>query len=92
MSEARLKALVVGMGALIAIGFAVIAGTIAWRLAGPAPPRAAIALDLPDGAAPVETSLDGNRLALRLDTPDGPRILVIDLATGARVATVEIAP
>ena len=91
MSLTQLKALVAGMGVLIVAGLAVIVVTIVHRATAPreaAAPPGTLAPPLPAGAVVVETALDGDRLALRLDTPDGPRVAIVDLATGALVTTV----
>ena len=51
-------------------------------------------IDLPVryGAAVTAMSLDGNRLAVHLNGPDGPEIVVIDLGTGKVVARVRLKP
>ena len=86
-----LKALVIGMGVLIAAGLATVVVTIANRtLDGGGPPTEA-AFALPPGAEVLETALDGDRIALRLRLPDGTTAIhVFDLATGRRVATARI--
>lgn len=91
MNIALLKALAIGMGVLIAAGAAVVAVTIVHRLGAAGAPPENISVALPEGAEIVETALDGDRLALRLETADGPRVAIFDLATGALVQTVEIA-
>lgn len=92
MSIQVLKFAVVAMGALIVVGVIVMAVTIASRLSamGETEPALSenIALSLPAGSAIVETALDGDRLALRLDTPDGPVVQIIDLATGQVLSSV----
>ncbi len=86
-----LKGLVIGMGVLIVAGLAVVVVTIANRsFHGAAAPTDAV-LALPQGAEVVETSLDGQRLALRLRLADGTsEIHVFDLATGGRTAVVRV--
>ena len=85
-----LKGLVIGMGALIVAGLAVIVVTIANRtLDGKAATEAALAL--PAGAEVLETALDGTRIALRLRLADGATAIhVFDLATGRRAAIARI--
>ncbi len=90
MTIPQLKALVIGLGLLIVAGLAVVATAIAHRLSAAGAPREAIALQLPERAAIVETVLDGDRLALRLETDRGPRVVIVDLASGRLVSTVEI--
>ncbi len=86
-----LKALVIGMGVLIAAGLITVVVTIANRtLDGGGPPSEA-ALALPPGAEVLETALDGGRIALRLRLPGGAQAIhVFDLATGRRVATARV--
>lgn len=45
---------------------------------------------LPDGAKPVGMALDGDRLALRVDGPDGETIIVYDLAEGRILTTIPV--
>ena len=87
-----LKGLVIGMGALIVAGLAVVAVTIVNRsLDGGAATEAALAL--PEGAEVLETALDGGRVALRLRLADGTTAIhVFDLATGRRIAAARIGP
>ena len=85
-----LKALVIGMGALIVAGLVTVAVTVANRAAGPGTATEA-ALALPAGAEVLETALDGGRIALRLRLADGSEAIhVHDLATGERRATLRI--
>jgi hypothetical protein len=92
MSIQALKFAVVVMGILIVVGMVVMAVTIASRLSAMADVEPAladhIALSLPPGAVIVETDLDGDRLALRLETPEGPAVQVFDLASGALLSTI----
>lgn len=94
MTIAQLKALTIGMGVLIVLGVAGLAAVIAQRAAGAGAGalRPAVVVAVPHGARVVETALDGDRLALRLETPDGPRVTVVDLKTGEALSTVELAP
>lgn len=55
-------------------------------VAAPAPLPEAISV--PAGAAPGAIALDGDRLAVRLDGPDGVEVVVYDLAKGEVVARV----
>jgi hypothetical protein len=92
MSIQALKIVVAAMGVLIVVGVTVIAVTVANRLqtirhARTAPP-ARVELALPEGARVVETVPDGDRLLLRLDTPRGTEVLVVDLAGGTLVTTI----
>jgi hypothetical protein len=91
-----LKALVVGMAVLIVAGVTVIVVTIANRMAAPSGTPAgrggAIALEVPAGSTVAETVADGDRLVLRLETPEGPRIVVVDLRDGTVAATISLVP
>jgi hypothetical protein len=46
------------------------------------------AISVPAGAAPGAIALDGDRLAVRIDGPDGTVVVVYDLARGEVVARV----
>lgn len=99
-----LRLAVYGMGALLVVGFFVIAGRIAYLVARtPAPPAGTetplpsaakpdIRLPLPAAAIVRQMSLSGNRLAVHYETPAGAAIAVIDLTTGAIVSRVAIEP
>jgi hypothetical protein len=54
----------------------------------PSPDR----LDLPAGAVVKSVSLDGDRLAVHYEAPSGAGIAVLDLATGAVVRRLDVAP
>lgn len=57
----------------------------------PAPAKsAAETLQLPPDGRIVETTLDGRRLVIRIDAPDGGEIAVFDLVTGERIQTIKI--
>jgi hypothetical protein len=51
--------------------------------------RGEIALELPKGARIANVALDGNRLAVHYDGPDGPRITIVDLESGRRIADIK---
>jgi hypothetical protein len=94
-----LKILVVVMGIMIVGGFAALIVVIVGRIShrGPAPaetPKAfARSIDIPRGARIEAMTAGGDRLVVGLELPDGNRqLLIIDLATGARLGTVELHP
>ena len=93
---AALKALVIGMGVLIAVGLAVVVITIFNR--GGAPEGrgfGTVPLVIGDGCRVVEAAVSDDRLVLRTEGPAGTgcaRAHVLDLATGTVRGTVEIAP
>ena len=87
--------LVIVLGILIVGMTTVVIGTIAGRLARgkavPVPSFAGQAIDIPRGAHISAITTGADRLVLALTLPDGERqILVIDLATGARLGTIEL--
>jgi hypothetical protein len=102
-----LKALVIGLGALILIGMGVVVVTVANRLADKAAPspaqglaaapaapafgRAEIAV--PKGARVVETAVSGGRRVVRLELANGAtRLLVLDPETGRAAGAVDLVP
>jgi Family of unknown function (DUF6476) len=94
-----LKILVVVMGIMIVGGFAALVVIIIGRVShrGPAPAETpkgfARPIDIPRGARIEAMTAGGNRLVVGLELPDGNRqLLIIDLATGARLGTVELHP
>lgn len=86
---AMLKALVIGMGVLIAAGIAVVAVTLVNRM-GAGAPSSFGRIELPPGARIAETHVDGKTVLLRLALADGTtRIAVYDLS-GKLVSTIEV--
>jgi Family of unknown function (DUF6476) len=92
-----LKILVVGMGILLVVGFAVLIAVVAGRVSrGPSGAAAArpfhsAAIDTPRGARIEAMTVGGDRLVLGLALPEGGhQVLIIDLATGARLGTIEM--
>ncbi|MDP6954180.1 MAG: hypothetical protein QGF53_15620 [Alphaproteobacteria bacterium] len=96
MNIQALKALVIGMGVLIVIGVTVIVVTVFNRIQD----RASGAVDasqrfdvaIPQGATLLEAVPDGQRMVLRLETPDGPQIMVVNLRSGAVETTLVLRP
>src|SRR5437667_7206935 len=92
-----LKVLVIVMGIMLVTGFVVLIAVIAVRLsrggpvATPARPFAIGPIDIPRGAHIEAMTVGDNRLVLGLALPEGGRqLLVIDLATGARLGAIEL--
>jgi hypothetical protein len=92
-----LKILVVVMGIMLIVGFAVLVVMIAGRMSrGGSTPNAgrafaAAAIDIPRGARIEAMTAGADRLVLGLALPEGGRqILIIDLATGSRLGTIEL--
>ena len=98
----KLRLAVIGMGAVLLLGFTTVIGRIVYLLNRPAvdpsivaatspgPAPSDIRLALPAGATVRNLSLSGNRLAVHYDAPSGPGIAIIDLATGRAVQTIAI--
>jgi hypothetical protein len=92
-----LKILVVVMGVMLVVGFAALIAAIAIRASHrkPEPPAghlvAESAIEIPRGARVEAMTTAPDRLILDFVLPDGERqILVIDLATGARVGVIQL--
>ncbi len=86
---------VIVMGVVIVVGFAVVMATIAGRFAksGAIRPFTAEAIRVPKGARVRAMTAEGNRLILRLSLPEGgQQILILDLATGARLGAIALKP
>jgi Family of unknown function (DUF6476) len=90
------KILVTVMGIVIVVGFGVVAAVVAGRLsrresASTAHIFAGSAIDIPHGARIEAMTATADRLILELALPDGGRkIIVVDLATGSRLGTIEL--
>ena len=89
-----LKILVVVMGVMLIGGFALLVAIVAGRLPrGASVPRsfAATAIDIPRDAWIEAMTAGADRLVLELVLPEGRRqLVVVDLATGARLGTIEL--
>ena len=85
------------MGVMLVVGFAALILAIATRVshrgtdtAAPRQPPAT-PIDIPRGARVEAMTTAPDRLILDFVLPDGNReILIIDLATGARIGTIEL--
>jgi hypothetical protein len=93
-----LKLLVVVMGVLLVGGTVALVAAVVMRgrsgaVAALARPPAATVVALPAGARVVATEMSGDRLLVRLALAQGGEQLVIfNLATGARITTIELRP
>jgi hypothetical protein len=92
-----LKILVVVMGVMLVVGFAALVAVIAGRISrgGPATTVArgfaSTPIEIPRGARIEAMTAGPDRLILALVLPEGGRqLLVIDLASGARLGTIEL--
>lgn len=95
-----LKRLVIVLGVLLVAGAVALAAAIVYRLdhraaatAANPPVSAVYRVALPPGAKIIGTDIANNRLVERIELAGGgERLLLFDLASGAPVATIEIAP
>lgn len=94
-----LKILVIVMGVMLVVGFAALVVVIAGRMSrgGPAPTAAhgfaGASIEIPRGARIEAMTAGPDRLILALALPEGGRqLVVIDLAKGVRLGTIELRP
>jgi Family of unknown function (DUF6476) len=94
-----LKILVVVMGVMLVLGFAILLAAIAGRISrgspSPSTPRQvqADAIVIPRGARVEAMTAGTDRLIVALELPEGRRqLLIIDLATGARLGAIDLQP
>jgi hypothetical protein len=105
-----LKALVIGMGILIALAFGLLVYGLVKRSAEPvssaasgastrgtaggvARPYGPVAIALPPGARLIDTQASEGRLLVQLELAGGVRrVLVLDLASGALIGSIELTP
>jgi hypothetical protein len=87
------------MGIVLVVGFAALIVAIAARVSHRRPeatanhPLATTPIEIPRGARVEAMTAASDRLLLDLVLPDGDReIVLIDLATGARLGTIELRP
>jgi Family of unknown function (DUF6476) len=93
-----LRIFVIVMGIVIVVGFGVVIAVIAGRMGrremvGAAHAFAGGTVEIPAGARVEVMTATSDRLVLDLALPDGAhQIMVFDLATGARLGTIELRP
>jgi len=98
-----LKILVVALGVLLVAGIVGLGFAVSYRLNHPRPVApvmaaatatgASIVVDLPPGAKVLKTKASGDRLVVRVGlAAGGEEVLIFNLETGARVATIELKP
>ncbi len=93
-----LKLLVIVLGVLLLAGIGTLAAALVWRIdhsrsSASQPVPAIQRITLPAGAKVVAADVAAGRLVARVDLPGGGvRLFVFDLATGAAITTIELAP
>ena len=89
-----LKILVAVMGVMLIGGFGLLVAVVIGRVSHGGSPRrsfAATTIDIPRGARIEAMTVGTDRLVLELVLPQGGRqLVVVDLATGARLGTIEL--
>ncbi len=85
------RAMVVMIGGLAALG-GVLVYVMASRPASRSAPPPEHALELPPDARIVSTALDGDRIALTVETEGRQAILVLRLSDGRLVARIDVRP
>ena len=107
-SYSILKFIVIFLGILLVLGFAVVIGTVVYRAVNSSEAETAelattkiagsavadilkdIELSLPEGHEISGHDLDGTRLALRLQSPAGDEIWIVDLTSGEVISRVTL--
>jgi len=92
-----LKAAVIVMGILLVGGFAFVLAAIVYQASKGGQSTAgteavAAELPIPKDATVSTLALDGDRLALHLQSSAGPEIVVVDLKTGKTLARIRLKP
>jgi hypothetical protein len=93
-----LKIAVIAMGILLVGGFAFVLAAIVYQASRSGQGRQSAAspvateLHIPKEATIDTLALDGDRLALHLNSAAGSEIVVLDLATGRTLARVRLTP
>jgi hypothetical protein len=92
-----LKAVVIGLGVLLAICAAVVVGTIVYRLFNAAPSAAAgfgiSSLPVPAGCSIDQVTAEGDRLIVQVGGNDAcRRVMIADMKTGALIGQFQFKP
>ncbi|MGQ0742386.1 MAG: hypothetical protein ACT4OG_08875 [Alphaproteobacteria bacterium] len=92
-TQKRLKLVVIALGALIVLALGALIGGLIIRLAGgaPASERPYVSEIAIDGDATVMgAELNDRRLALKLKTPEGDEVIIVDATSGRELGRVRI--
>ncbi len=93
-SQRRMLAIVIILGVLIVLAFGALVGGFVLKLmgsgkrAGPYVSDVAIA----PGTTVIGTELNDGKVALKLNTPTGEEIVIVDAATGHELGRVRLKP
>jgi hypothetical protein len=97
-----LKIAVIAMGILLVVGFGLVMAAIVYQAsqlpdkdapparAAAVPPEAQTELAMPPGAKVTSLSLDGDRLALHLESSAGPEVVVVEISTGQVLSRIKL--
>jgi hypothetical protein len=98
-----LKIAVIVMGILLVVGFGLVMVAIVYQASqlpdkeSQAPARAAAVpleaqteLAIPPGAKVTSLALDGDRLALHLESSAGPEVVVVEIGTGKVLSRIKL--
>lgn len=87
-----LKAIVIGLGGLLVLGFAVLVIGLIVKSKPPRPAQTSAPepLRLPADASIVDMALADRTLVLRVKQPSGEQLVVVDLVSGAVVKRIPV--
>jgi hypothetical protein len=98
-----LKIAVIVMGILLVVGFGLVMVAIVYQAsqlpdkesqaparAAAVPPEAQTELAIPPGAKVTSLALDGDRLALHLESSAGPEVVVVEIGTGKVLSRIKL--
>lgn len=93
-----LKIVVISLGILLLLGFAVVIGRIAYlatqpgRGIGAAPALEDVTVALPPGAVIRQTSVSGDRMTVHYESPQQAGVIIVNLTTGRIVSRIGFQP
>jgi hypothetical protein len=98
-----LKIAVIVMGILLVVGFGLVMAAIVYQAsqlpdktsqtpkhAAAVSPGPQTELAIPQGAKVTSLALDGDRLALHLESSAGPEVVVVDIGTGKVLSRIKL--
>lgn len=93
-----LKIVVISLGVLLLVGFAVVIGRIAYLATQPgggigaAPAPQDVTVALPPGAVIRQTAVSGDRMTVEYQSPQATGIVIVNLITGRIVSRISFQP